>query len=168
LDEAGVSHGRTSNRIPGSMVSVADGEDIRSLVLWGLEIYWWARISKIAALLGGLAIVIDIVGQDRLKIYLETHQFSASRKISALLASVFCLSLLVPVVLQSRIEKESISRTLAFIFVLLSAMFMYYAIKPRLISIFSWVYTHENFLRTARVTSLFLLLTAFHFDFLAT
>lgn len=37
--------------------------------MWGLGMIWWSRIGVIAGFLGGLVIVLDIVGEDRLRSY---------------------------------------------------------------------------------------------------
>jgi len=49
-----------------------DGADLRLTKVLGLQIYWWARIGKLAQLLGALTILAEIVGPARLR------SFSAS------------------------------------------------------------------------------------------
>ncbi|MGA5758215.1 hypothetical protein [Nonomuraea bangladeshensis] len=57
----------------------ADGVDIRNRVLWGLEIYWWARWAKVGAFIAGLTLLLDIVGPERIERYLRQHQPETGR-----------------------------------------------------------------------------------------
>ena len=34
--------------------------------MWGIKTLWWGRIAKIAALLGALVILLDIIGADHM------------------------------------------------------------------------------------------------------
>lgn len=36
-------------------------------VLWFMSVRWWARAGKIAALLGGMTVILDILGPERLR-----------------------------------------------------------------------------------------------------
>ncbi|MEL6795830.1 MAG: hypothetical protein AAFO89_03310 [Planctomycetota bacterium] len=45
----------------------ARGEDLRAATLWGLQIFWWARLSKVLGLIAALTIAVKIVGVERLK-----------------------------------------------------------------------------------------------------
>lgn len=49
-----------------------EGGDLRTTMVLGLPIYWWARIGKLAQLLGALTILAEIIGPARLR------SFSAS------------------------------------------------------------------------------------------
>ena len=37
------------------------------LRLWFMSILWWGRVGKIAAFLGGLTVILDLIGPDRLR-----------------------------------------------------------------------------------------------------
>jgi hypothetical protein len=52
----------------------AHGVDIKQRVLWGLEIYWWARWAKVAAFIAGLVILLDIIGINRLERWFQGKQ----------------------------------------------------------------------------------------------
>ncbi|MEU4510091.1 hypothetical protein AB0G05_11380 [Nonomuraea wenchangensis] len=52
----------------------ADGIDIRQRVLWGLEIYWWARWAKVGAFAASLIIVVDIIGIERLERWFQRRK----------------------------------------------------------------------------------------------
>jgi hypothetical protein len=43
----------------------AGDSTLRDAYLFGLKIFWWARIGKLVAFISGFLLVIDIVGQDR-------------------------------------------------------------------------------------------------------
>lgn len=45
------------------------GKDIKGDgdFVWGLSLIWWGRIAVAAGFLGGLIIILDIIGEDRLK-----------------------------------------------------------------------------------------------------
>ena len=58
----------------------ADGIDIRQRVLWGLEIYWWARASKIATLVAGFVVILDIIGAERVEEWVNKRQERASTR----------------------------------------------------------------------------------------
>lgn len=47
------------------------GRDIKGDgdVLWGAHMIWWSRLGVVSGFLGGLIIVLDIVGEDKLKEY---------------------------------------------------------------------------------------------------
>jgi hypothetical protein len=49
-----------------------EGGDLHTTMVLGLQIYWWARIGKLAQLLGALTILAEIIGPARLR------SFSAS------------------------------------------------------------------------------------------
>ncbi len=53
--EAGCSFDWLSTRVP------------EACLVWGIKTLWWGRIAKIAALLGALVILLDIIGADRIK-----------------------------------------------------------------------------------------------------
>jgi hypothetical protein len=45
-----------------------DGDPtLRDSYLWGMKVMWWGRLGKLAAFLGGLVTVLDIIGPQRLK-----------------------------------------------------------------------------------------------------
>ena len=44
-----------------------DGQDITQLRLGFMTVLWWGRVGKIAAFLGGLTFILDLVGERRLR-----------------------------------------------------------------------------------------------------
>lgn len=45
---------------------------IQDSYLWGIKIIWWGRLGKIAQFLGGMTILVDIIGTDRVKDYAQS------------------------------------------------------------------------------------------------
>jgi hypothetical protein len=43
------------------------GEALNGMSLWGIPMIWWGRAGKIAAFLGGLTVVLDVIGPDRIR-----------------------------------------------------------------------------------------------------
>ena len=48
-------------------------------LMMGWPIYWWSRVGKIAELLGGASILIDIIGPERLREWAKQHRGRTSR-----------------------------------------------------------------------------------------
>jgi hypothetical protein len=44
-----------------------DHENLAAETLWGVEIFWWGRIGKILQLVGGLTVVAEWIGKERMK-----------------------------------------------------------------------------------------------------
>ncbi|WP_162795873.1 hypothetical protein [Nonomuraea lactucae] len=155
----------------------SDGVDIRQRVLWGLEIYWWARYAKVAALVSGLILVIDIVGPERIERLLKKvednadtvehqegrQQYLARRFMArvAILASLGVLAALVEKYVPNgrRWSRLIMASWLVFVFL---------GVKDVLLRPILWVTNHSRALRVARMAALLLLVAAFHFDFLTT
>jgi hypothetical protein len=43
------------------------GKALNGMSLWGIPMIWWGRAGKIAAFLGGLTVVLDVIGPDRIR-----------------------------------------------------------------------------------------------------
>jgi hypothetical protein len=48
------------------------GHDITHLRVFGIEIRWWGRIGKALEFLGGLTVVIDLLGRERMEMFHAT------------------------------------------------------------------------------------------------
>lgn len=44
-----------------------NGNKIEDLTMWGVRMLWWARIGKLLEFAGGLVVVLDLVGPERLR-----------------------------------------------------------------------------------------------------
>ncbi|MCF6470642.1 hypothetical protein FAF44_19890 [Nonomuraea sp. MG754425] len=153
----------------------SDGVDIKSRVLWGLEIYWWARMAKVAALLGGLAILTDIVGTKRLQEWLATLR-KPTESILMVTVAVLCLVLpfALPFVATSILPRDLGLLTLVLVPVGLAIgayiLDSFIKGKGRPLGAIARVVKlteHGVFVQFVRITSLLLVIAAFHFDFLA-
>lgn len=45
----------------------AQGKALTGMSLWGIPVIWWGRAGKVSAFLGGLTVVLDVIGPDRIR-----------------------------------------------------------------------------------------------------
>ncbi|MER6006317.1 hypothetical protein ABT120_47770 [Nonomuraea angiospora] len=151
------------------------GTDIKSRILWGLEIYKWARLAKVAALLAGLAILIDIVGPVRLREWLSPLKRPVE---TTVMAAVGILCLVLPFAFLWFVASTLPGPIALGALILLpiglgiGAYILESFIKGKghpvaAVAGLVKITKHTVFIQFVRTTSLILLVAAFHFDFLA-
>ena len=151
----------------------ADGVDIRQRVLWGLEIYWWARASKIAILVAGLIIVLEIIGPERLQAYFDARRQQDPSRMAKRVHKILVI-LSIPI-LALGVWDVYLNQGWGSAFFVIPGVVSVYAglvwLKEkhgeRIGSFIIKALNQSTIARYARIISLALVLAAFHFDFLA-
>jgi hypothetical protein len=60
------------------------------LSLWGIRLFWWARIGKILQIVGAVTVVVDIIGPRRLRrLGTQLKKLSAVRKLQDSQGAIF-------------------------------------------------------------------------------
>ncbi|WP_146103761.1 hypothetical protein [Nonomuraea solani] len=154
----------------------ADGVDIRQRVLWGLEIYWWARWGKVAALLAGLVLIIDIIGPERIEAYLKERRERKGRagmELASIVATVLVVgwpTLVLAFAGAMLATHDNLIPGIALFSVAFIMMSMGNWLVPTVerksTDALMWATTHTRFLRVVRIMSILMLVAGFHFDFL--
>jgi hypothetical protein len=152
-----------------------DGIDIKSRILGGLEIYWWARFAKIAALLGALAFLPDIIGLERLRAWLSALKKPVESTLMVVVG-ILCLVLPFSFLLLVVWMKPGPIGLLAIVLLPVGLGIGAYILDSFIkgtgrpvgaVATVLKLTEHTTFMQFVRITSLILLLAAFHFDFLA-
>jgi hypothetical protein len=144
--------------------------DLRNSVLWGLPIVWWGRFGQIAAFLGGLVIILDIVGSEKLsnlgKYYdgiLRVYVVGAAAVIVGLVAWA---ALTHPYDSSDELPGEA-STNPWVVLVLLIAIPLAIGAWLGISKVLIWTFNHDRVAFVVRVLSLSLLIMGFPFALLA-
>ncbi|MFI6482693.1 hypothetical protein ACIBH1_32495 [Nonomuraea sp. NPDC050663] len=147
----------------------ADGVDIRQRVLWGMQIFWWARLSKTAAFLAASIIVFDIIGRKRLEQFLARWRQEASKVAAGLWTSAWIACLQAFFLFADLGIWESESNWWLGVVAVLSLIYGCIRLdgRPGIMRRYLWLAEHDNLILIARIVAFVLIALAFHFDFLA-
>ncbi|MGW5686469.1 hypothetical protein [Nonomuraea sp. NPDC003754] len=152
----------------------AGGIDIRSRLLWGLEIYWWARIAKVATLIGGLIIILDIIGPERIQRYLDERKNHAPSRIGDfVMSTLIALSLLLFLFGGGALhQRDPGAGPYVFLicgYIVGGVLWSRYGgrTEAAIVRTIVKIFDHSAVFKYTRIISLVLLLSAFHFDLLA-
>lgn len=62
--------------------------EVKDLILYGKQIFWWGRVGKVLELVSATMIIAEVIGSERLRRFgLRLHGFSAEEKAKRLLHS---------------------------------------------------------------------------------
>jgi hypothetical protein len=165
--------------------------DLKDKLLWGMQILWWGRVGKFAAFVGGLTLILDIIGPERIR-QATSRSAKKLREGTSLLvvglrranylavaAVVIIFLIIIPIVRVTQGKSPYVNPfgpegygrfhawdwaqgALGGVAVLL-ALFLLPRIRRGLV----WIFEHDKTAYAARMVSLALFLVGFHFDMLA-
>jgi hypothetical protein len=130
------------------------------LRLWFMSILWWGRAGKIAAFLGGLTVILDLIGPDRLRRWGRAGRTAWGQPI--ITAVVAVLTFLIPFVLGGL----SGFAWLVPVF-MIGAGLLGYWIATRLVGWLADTLDRPTPAFSIRMAAAVLIAVGFHFDLLA-
>jgi hypothetical protein len=157
---------------------------LKDNMLWGLQILWWGRIGKIAAFVGGLTLVLDILGPERLRSALgrsvEKIKIGGGRarrllfRLTLVAAIILGVAQVTTRMIRGSSLWEALFRDQLFSFqvwhlliAVLGFFAIYYYVIPLVGRWAVYAFEHDKIAQSARTVSLVLFLIGFHFDMLA-
>ncbi|MEV4013372.1 hypothetical protein AB0J35_22985 [Nonomuraea angiospora] len=154
---------------------------LQDATLYGMSMLWWGRFGKILAFLGGMTVVLDILGPDRIREYggrLRAIPKSPTNRSSVWAAALTALGTCAAAIMGAVVDvatgpgRERLALTVLVIGVVIAVVWVTLAVtRSKLFeSTFNgiaWVLEHRKALIWWRVVSFFALVIGFHFDLLA-
>jgi hypothetical protein len=162
----------------------ASGQPILSHELLGISILWWGRIGEIAVFLGGLTVVLDLIGPERLRavgnITKSIHSYKLEdplpRSVTYVIAAAVALSgmfgLVVAVVnVQGVSGLPRIGAAALFLGAFgvgtAACLLLMVMLVPRILRFLVWILDSKTPAGVVRYVGLFLIAAGFHFELLA-
>ncbi|HEX4811304.1 MAG TPA: hypothetical protein VFV66_00930 [Nonomuraea sp.] len=154
---------------------------LQDATLYGMSMLWWGRFGKILAFLGGMTVVLDILGPDRIREYggrLRAIPRSPTNTSPVVAAALTSLATCGAAVLGAAVDMVTVpGRESLALLVLVAAgvvAVVWVTLAATRSKLFegafngvAWVLEHRRTLLWWRVTSFFALVIGFHFDLLA-
>lgn len=137
---------------------------LRDAHLWGLKIYWWARLGKVLAFLAGMALLVDIIGPSKVVAWFQ----KIARR---LWLPIFIVILLILIPLATMVRLYNLDADpfstgvivfLALVFMLPPAAMLANVVKDSA----DWLAESQRFVAFLRLVSFLLFAIGFHFDML--
>ena len=158
------------------------GQQTNGFLLWGLQILWWGRIGKVIQLVSALAILVEIIGVERVRTFGQSihrdftiwqmwrnikatlQQFSRERSALSRKSNYHAIA-----------EQISfLTRWISFVIRKLllvmeqgSFMFIYLLFNSCVVEPLAWTLERPYVDKVIKLVSVLMLLIGFHFDLLA-
>ncbi|MEU7910833.1 hypothetical protein [Microbispora bryophytorum] len=153
-----------------------NGKSTAGYDLFGLPVLWWARAGKISAFLGGMTVVLDLIGPERLRVFGERAAKSEpdnSKLLWILTVAAFVVGALVFYWIPRLVEWGLLSddrrlrelTTVGGVFVAVILIGGWYS-RP-VIRGFAWLLASPRFEPVLRWLAVAAVIIGFHFDLLA-
>ncbi|SDM55974.1 hypothetical protein [Allokutzneria albata] len=153
---------------------------LRDARLWRLHVLWWGRVGKLAAFFAGMALILDIIGPERLRQfstrYVRRNNLPRSSLGPALLGAVAAVFLLWATFFPGKVSflgfeiavySFGVTSAIAVFVLVISLVLLAPALLEGVRRGLVLIFERDALARTVQVTALVLFVAGFHFDMLA-